>query len=129
MSNAPAFSIVTRTTKVMLIEENDECREILADLMRLSGFQVVKAGEGIADVIVVYLDFPEMRGLRTILALRKNPQTRQTPIIVYLPWSYDDAVAAALRAGADEVFDRPLTFQALATGITKYAPVTKLRVA
>jgi len=49
----------------MLIEDNDDCREILATMIRLMGYDVVFAKDR-TDVIVVYLDFPEMRTLRTI---------------------------------------------------------------
>jgi CheY-like chemotaxis protein len=77
-----------------------------------------------ADVIVVYLDFPQMRTIRTIRELRDDQKTAHTPIIVFLPWTYKHGTAAALHAGANEVFDGPLTIEALQAGIEKYAPQT-----
>jgi DNA-binding response OmpR family regulator len=107
--------------KIMLIEDSDECREILATMIRLMGYEVVFAGDT-AHVIVVYLDYPEMRTVHTIRALRDDQQTKDTPIIVFLPWTYEAATRVVLDAGADDVFDGPLKIETLQAGITKYAP-------
>jgi DNA-binding response OmpR family regulator len=114
--------------KVVLIEDNEDCREILASMIRLMGFEVIlpdgNPADEIAGVIVVYLDFPHMRTIGTIRALRDDQRTANTPIIVYLPWKYDKATLAALDAGANEVFDGPINIEALRAGIAKYAPET-----
>ncbi|HKR58667.1 MAG TPA: hypothetical protein VJS64_02950 [Pyrinomonadaceae bacterium] len=109
--------------KIMLIEDSEDCREILATMIRLMGYEVVSEGVP-ANVIVAYLDYPEMRTIRTIRALRDNQRTKDIPIIVFLPWSYEAATLVALDAGADEVFDGPLKIESLQAGITKYAPPT-----
>jgi DNA-binding response OmpR family regulator len=112
--------------KVMLIEDNEDCREILATMIRLMGFEVIlpagNPADETADVIVVYLDFPQMRTIRTVRALRADQRTADTPIIVFLPWRYDNGTLAALDAGANDVFDGPITIDALRAGIAKYAP-------
>ncbi len=117
---------MTQKQKIMLIEDNEDCREILATMIRLLDFEVIFPGGNVADqkadVIVVYLDFPHMHILRTIRALREDQRTKDIPIIVYLPWKHGNATSAALDAGANEVFDGPLKIEALQAGITKYAP-------
>ncbi len=125
----PQFSqwkFMAQRTKVILIEDNENCREILATVIRLMGCEVIwrsgNMGQDKADVIVVYLDFPQMRTLHTIRALRDDPRTKDIPIIVFLPWTYQAATVAALDAGANDVFDGPLKVEVLQAGITKYAP-------
>lgn len=117
---------MAQTTKIMLIEDNEDCREIVATMIRLMGYDVTlpvgNPADETADVIVVYLDFPQMRTIRTIRALRDDQRTADTPIIVFLPWTYKTGTVAALHAGANEVFDAPLTVEALQAGIEKYAP-------
>jgi CheY-like chemotaxis protein len=112
--------------KVMLIEDNEDCREVLAAMIRLMGYEAVlpggKPADETADVIVVYLDFPQMRTILTIRALRDDQRTKDTPIIVFLPWTYENGTLAALDAGANEVFDGPLRIETLRDGIEKYAP-------
>lgn len=117
---------MVQKTKVMLIEDNEECREIIAAMMRLMGYEVILPGcnpaGDVADVIVVYLDFPHMQIIRTIGALRADQRTQGTPIIVFLPWKHINGTSAAVDAGANEVFDGPLKIETLQAGITKYAP-------
>ena len=113
--------IMAQTQKIMLIEDSDDCREILATMIRLMGYEVIHIGDT-ADLIVVYLDFPEMRTIKTIRALRSDQRTKEIPIIVFLPWSYDAASLLAIEAGANEVFDGPFKIETLQVGIEKYAP-------
>lgn len=112
--------------KVMLIEDNEDCREILATMILLMGYEVIlpdgDVADETADVIVVYLDFPQMRTINTIRALRDDQRTKDIPIIVFLPWAYDEGTEAALEAGADDVFDGPIKIETLRAHIAKYAP-------
>lgn len=112
--------------KVMLIEDYEVCRDILATMIRTMGYEVIlphsKAAAEQADVIVVYLDFPQMRGLDTIRDLRADRWTKDIPIIVFLPWGYDEAAVAALDAGANHVVNDPITVDRLEASIAKYAP-------
>jgi len=112
---------MAHTQKVMLIEDSEDCREILATMIRLMGYEVIFAGDT-ADVIVVYVDFPQMNTIHTIRALRNDQRTGDMPIIVFLPWAYTEATLAALNAGANAVFDGPITIEALQSGIAKYVP-------
>ena len=117
---------MAQKAKVMLIEDNENCREICASMIRLLGYKLIwphgNAAKDTPDVIVVYLDFPHMRTLHTVRALRDDQRTKDIPIIVFLPWTHGDGKLAALEAGANEAFDGPLKFEALQAGITKYAP-------
>ena len=112
---------------VILIEDNENCREILATMIRLMGYEVIlpvdnEEVDATVEVIVVYLDFPQMRTLRTIRALRDDQRTNNVPIIVFLPWPYHEGTLAALNAGANAVFDGPIKIETLRAGIAKYAP-------
>ena len=111
---------------VMLIEDYQVCRDILTTIIRTMGYQVIlphsDAPAEKSDVIVVYLDYPEMRSLNTIRDLRADRKTKDIPIIVFLPWGYNEAAEAALDAGANHVVTDPITVEALEANIAKYAP-------
>lgn len=119
---------MTQKQKVVLLEDNEDCREILATMIRLMGYEVIlldgDAAAEAADAIVVYLDFPQMRTIRTIREIRDDRRTKHIPIIVFLPWAYDEGTMAALDAGANDVFDGPITIEALRAGLEKYLPST-----
>src|SRR5574341_1238242 len=117
---------MARKQKVMLVEDDQDCREILATMIRFMGYDVVLPSGNVsnetADVIVVYLDFPQMRTIGTIRALRADQGITHIPIIVFLPWKDNEGALAALEAGADDVFDAPTKIETLRAGIAKYAP-------
>lgn len=114
--------------KVMMVEDNPDCREILATMIRLMDYDVIFPGtnsaEDTVDVIVVYLDFPQLRTVRTIKALRDDATTKEVPIVAFIPWAYDEGATAARDAGANDVMIGPITMEALRAGIEKYAPDT-----
>lgn len=118
--------VMAEKKKVTLIEDYEVCRDILATIIRSMDYAVIlprsKAAAEKANVIVVYLDFSQMRGLDTISALRADRRTKDIPIIVYVPWGHDEAAVAALDAGANHVVNDPITVDALEAGIAKYAP-------
>ena len=111
---------------IMMVEDNPDCREILATMIRLMDYEVVFPGSSSAGqpvgVIVVYLDFPQLRTVRTIKALREDATTQEVPIVAFIPWAYEDGATAARDAGANEVVIGPITMEALRAGIEKYAP-------
>jgi two-component system cell cycle response regulator DivK len=118
--------------KILLVEDNDECRKILTRNIRHLGYDVIQADTGLdgidraasehPDLIVISLDFPRMRGLDVTISLKNNPQTYDIPILVYPPWDSEEATEAALKAGATEVLKEPITLQSFHQALQKYAP-------
>ena len=118
--------------KVLLIEDNEECRRTLDFIIRHVGYEVIQpesGREGITraaskypDLIFISLDFPRMRALDAIISLKNNPKTSGVPILVYPPWDSEEATQAALNAGATEVLKEPFTLQCFREVLHKYAP-------
>lgn len=118
--------------KILLIEGNEECRKMLARIIRYLGYEVIQTDsgfEGIAraglehpDLIFISLDFPEMRRLDAINSLKDNLQTSDIPIVVFPPWDSKEATEAAVNAGATEVFKEPFTLDSFRQVLQKYAP-------
>jgi CheY-like chemotaxis protein len=65
------------------------------------GYEVILPGgnrvDETADVIVVYLDFSQMRTIRTRRALREDQRTAETPIIVFMAWTYENGTLGCPR--------------------------------
>lgn len=118
--------------KILLVEDNEECRKALAHIIRHLGYEVIRTHKGLDDVatasaeqpnvIFISLDFPEMRGLDVIISLKNNPQSSHIPILVYPPWDSKEATEAALNAGAAEVLKEPFTLECFREAFHKYAP-------
>ena len=118
--------------KILLVEDNDECRKMLTCIMQHLGYEVIQSLSGLVAVfqaaserpalIFISLDFPEMRGLDTIFSLKNNPQSSDIPILVFPPWNSEKATEAALEAGATGVLREPFTLQSFRIALNKLAP-------
>jgi CheY-like chemotaxis protein len=76
---------------VLLVEDDEAAREMLATALRLIGFQVRASADGVGalrllesfdpDVIVLDLGLPVASGFEILHELRAASQTRHTPVI------------------------------------------------
>jgi CheY-like chemotaxis protein len=118
--------------KVLLVEDNEECRRILTCIIQHLGYEVIQPPlslDGVARaasehpaLIFISLDFPEMRWLDAIISLKNNPQSADIPILVFPPWNSEKATEAALHAGATGVLKEPFTLQSFRLALNKLAP-------
>ena len=116
--------------KILLVEDNEECRKMLTRIIGYLGYDVIQADflDGSCratsehpNLILISLDFPRMWGLDVTMSLKSNPQTADIPILVYPPWDSEDVTEAALNAGATEVLKEPFTLQSFRQALQKYA--------
>jgi CheY-like chemotaxis protein len=117
--------------KKILFEGNEECRKMLACIIRYLGYEVIQTEsgfEGIAraglehpELIFISVDFPEMRRLDAITSLKNNLQTSDIPIVVFPPWDSKEATEAAVNAGATGVLKEPFTLDSFRQVLQKYA--------
>ena len=114
--------------RILVIDDDDQMRILLRQVMEWAGYEVVEAEDGRegmqkqrhqpADLVITDLIMPEQEGLETIGLLRKEyPQTRIIAISgggrigpeAYLP--------AAQELGADRVFSKPFDVRELAGAV------------
>lgn len=114
--------------KILVIDDDDQMRVLLRQVMEWSGYEVVEAENGrrgmqqqrkhAADLVITDLIMPEQEGLETISGLKKEyPQVKIIAISgggrigpeAYLP--------AAQELGADKVFSKPFDVRELATAV------------
>ena len=118
--------------KILLIEDNEECRKALAHIIRHLGYEVIRTQKALDNVatasaeqpnlIFISLDFPEMRNLNVIVSLKNNSQFSRIPILVYPPWDSEEATERALNAGATQVLKEPFTLECFRQALHKHAP-------
>lgn len=118
--------------KVLLIEDNTDCRELFAMMVRHLGFQVVQADDGELgvqkafsekpDLIFMDVGMPNMDGIEATCNLRENSLTRGTPIVICTAWMGAKYRDAALRSGAQEVVMKPISYADLQGILLRYMP-------
>ena len=107
--------------KVLVIEDNTDCRELFAMMIRHLGFQVLQADDGEIgvqkalsekpDLIFMDLGMPNMSGIEATFCLRESLVTRDIPIIICTAWMAENHRDAALRCGAHEVVSAVLVMK------------------
>jgi CheY-like chemotaxis protein len=118
--------------KVLLIEDNTDCRELFAVMIRHLGFQVLQADDGEIgvqkalrerpDLILMDFNMPSMGGIEATTRLRESSVTRNTPIIICSAWMAEQHCKGALRCGARAVIFKPVSVNQLQTVLLRYLP-------
>lgn len=111
--------------RILLIEDNDQQRELYATLLYYNGFDVEQAAtaeSGMAaahrqhpDLIMIDYMLPGMDGLYAAKLLKDSPATADVPIICFS--AYDVPMSAIRRAGVDGYMRKPLFGDTLVRGI------------
>jgi CheY-like chemotaxis protein len=118
--------------KVLVIEDNTDCRELFAMIIRHLGFQVVEADDGEIgvqkalsekpDLIFMDLGMPSMSGIEATACLRESSVTKDVPIIICTAWMAEKHREAAIKNGAHEVIIKPISVRELQTVLLRYLP-------
>lgn len=87
----PALRSIEMPAQVLLVEDDDQARETLAAALRLTGYHVRTASDGLAglrvletfepDVVIVDLSLPIASGFDVLNELRAASRTQNTPVI------------------------------------------------
>ncbi len=117
--------------KVLIVEDNDDGRELLVLVIKSAGYDVVEATTGLEavdrahafrpDLILMDIGLPGINGDEATKRIKKDPFTRNIPVIVNTSFDRDSpAVQRAIAAGAAEVLHKPVNFAALRDLVHQY---------
>lgn len=111
----------------MIVEDEPDTAEMLAEMMRLLGYQVHKCFGGLAAVdliaekkpTTVLLDqmMPEISGLEVLATLRLDARLRNIPVIMISAKSLPSDIRNGLDAGAAFYLAKPVSFADLKLAI------------
>jgi DNA-binding response OmpR family regulator len=103
--------------KILLIEDNEDLREITAELLGLSNYQVLTAANGkegvekalsaAPDLILCDIMMPELDGYGVFHVLQHNPATQQTPFIFLTAKTDPKDMRKGMSLGADDYIIKP----------------------
>lgn len=113
--------------KVLLIEDDVSLRENTAELLELSGYQVIMAANGklgvahaktlLPDVIVCDIMMPEMDGYGVLQELSANDTTKFIPFIFLSAKTERAEVRMGMDLGADDYLTKPFEEEELLSAI------------
>ena len=105
---------------VVIVEDEADTADMLAEMMRLIGFTVYKSAGGLRalDMIAekkptaILLDqmMPEISGLEMLSSIRQDARLRQIPVIIVSAKSLPADLKQGLEAGAACYLTKPVAF-------------------
>ncbi len=112
---------------ILIIEDNEEIRSNIAEMLSLSGYQVQTATngkEGLAsianqkpDLIICDIMMPVIDGFGVIHILRKQPDTSHIPLIFLTAKTEHADFRQAMGLGADDFITKPFSGSELLSAI------------
>ena len=109
--------------KILLVEDNEMNRDMLARRLERRGYQVVIAVDGdqgvrlaqaeSPDLILMDLSLPVLDGWEATRRLKALPATRAIPIIALTAHAMAGAREQALAVGCDDYDSKPIEFARL----------------
>lgn len=109
----------TRPT-VLVVDDNDLNREVLARFFDMRGYAVIGAEDGrqaleivethAIDLVLLDWMMPEMSGLDVLKEMRQRRSPSELPVIMVTAKDQTEDVVAALKIGANDYIVKPLDF-------------------
>jgi DNA-binding response OmpR family regulator len=106
---------------VLIIEDEEDAAELFAEMMRLSGFRVIKTSKSqtaIAimtrdkpDLVLLDIMMPEISGLDILRQMRSEPDLSGIPVIVLSAKGMPADIKDGMEAGASIYLTKPVGFQ------------------
>lgn len=114
----------THSPRALLVEDNQNEVELLSGYLKLFGYEVDSADNGLKaliylsrhtplDVVLVDMNLPEMDGAETVRAIRSNPDLNQVKIFAVTGRSQEECGLPLGSKGVDRWFQKPVNPEVL----------------
>ncbi len=117
---------------ILVVEDQEDNRWILRDLLTSSGYELVEAGDGEQalvmaerqrpDLILMDVQIPLIDGYEVTRRLKADPALRDIPIIVVTSYALSGDESKARAAGCNGYVSKPYSTRQLLAKIREYVP-------
>ena len=114
---------------VLIIEDEADAAELFAEMMRVSGFHVLKTTNSAPalsmmstnkpDVVILDIMMPETSGLDILRQMRRDPELAGVPVVVVSAKSMPADIKNGMEAGASTYLTKPVGFLELKDAVEK----------
>lgn len=105
---------------ILIIEDEEDAAELFAEMMRVSGFRVLKTFSSAPamqmmineqpDIIILDIMLPEKSGLDILREMQGDPAVARIPVIIVSAKSLPADVKLGMEAGAFTYLTKPVGF-------------------
>jgi two-component system, cell cycle response regulator DivK len=120
------------SNRILIIEDTEDNRRILRDLLSSAGYDLVEAvdgADGLAaasrhrpDLILLDIQLPVMDGHEVARRLKADPELRRIPIIAVTSYALSGDEAKARSAGCDAYVAKPFSPRQLLAMVRQFLP-------
>jgi len=118
--------------RILVVEDQEDNRRILRDLLSSAGYEVIEAltgEEGVAlaesrhpDLILMDIQLPGLDGYEATRRIKANPALRGIPIIAVTSYALSGDDRKAFEAGCAAYVSKPFSPRELLAKIREYLP-------
>jgi len=116
--------------KILIVEDNDDSRYLLALTVKRLGYEVIEASTGLAavelagaarpDLILMDLGLPGLPGDEATARLKADPATSKIPVVIHTAFNQGLRTDRALAAGAATILQKPVAAAKLREVLERY---------
>ena len=120
------------TQRILVVEDQEDNRRIIRDLLMSVGYELIEATDGEAgvrlaeaerpDLILMDIQLPVLDGHEATRRIKQNPELRAIPLVVVTSYALSGDDAKAMAAGADAYVAKPFSPRHLLATIRKLLP-------
>jgi CheY-like chemotaxis protein len=114
---------------ILIVEDEPDTADMLAEMARLCGHRVVKSPNGHAalnmirlnrpDLILLDVMMPGMSGLNLLEHLRQAPYLVKIPVVIISASSSHEDIQRGINTGATAYLTKPITFEELKNALNQ----------
>ena len=118
--------------RILVVEDQEDNRRILRDLLTNVGFQLVEAEDGAQgvvaaethrpDLILMDIQMPIVDGYEATRRIKANPTLATIPVIVVTSYALSGDESKARAAGCNGYVSKPYSTRQLLAKIREYLP-------
>jgi PAS domain S-box-containing protein len=122
---------------LLVADDNADMRDYLTRLLRSAGHRVTAVVDGqaaldsaraeVPDLVVSDVMMPRLDGLQLVAALRADPRTASTPVLLLSARAGQEASIEGLEAGADDYLFKPFSAAELLARVRANVELARLR--
>ena len=115
---------------ILVVEDQEDNRRIMRDLLSSAGYKVMEAltgEEGVTaaqshrpDLILMDIQLPGLDGYEATRQIKANPDLQHIPIIVVTSYALSGDDVKAFEAGCDDYVSKPFSPRELLAKIREY---------
>lgn len=123
---------MSNAKRILIVEDTEDNRQIMRDLLGQAGFEIVEAHDGEAgvamaaehqpDLILMDFQLPLLDGYEATRRIKADPSTRDIPVIAVTSYALSGDEAKAMEVGCSGYIAKPFSPKKLLAKVREFLP-------